>query len=155
MCLHARTRACVLTQIHASNGHVLQGRVDAARASAVEEGEESRAKAAAASMTLAGDIHAHRHTHTHAHTHKNTQTHTHTHTHTTVTSLTGDVAAIESSVRALKESLAAKMHDANRLISANDLRAREALEQVGGQFAVAIDSAQSTLALNTQVMSDL
>jgi predicted NBD/HSP70 family sugar kinase len=65
------------------------------------------------------------------------------------------VAAIESSVRALKESLAAKMHDANRLISANDLRAREALEQVGGQFAVAIDSAQSTLALNTQVMSDL
>jgi hypothetical protein len=66
-----------------------------------------------------------------------------------------EVAALESSMRALKESLAAKTHDSNRLIAANDLRAREALDQVAGQFTVAIESAQSSLALNTQVPSSL
>jgi hypothetical protein len=47
------------------------------------------------------------------------------------------------------------MHDANRLIAANDLKAREALEQAGGQLTVAMESAQSSLALNTQRLADL
>jgi vacuolar-type H+-ATPase subunit H len=69
--------------------------------------------------------------------------------------LTEQVEGLAGSVRGLKESFAAKMHDANKLIVASDLRAREALEQLGGQFTVAIESAQSTLALNTQRLADL
>ena len=65
------------------------------------------------------------------------------------------VEDLAGSVRGLKEALAAKMHDANKLIVANDSRAREALDQVGGQFTVAIESAQSVLALNTQRLADL
>ena len=69
--------------------------------------------------------------------------------------LTEQVEVLAGSVRGLKESFAAKMHEANKLIVASDSRAREALEQVGGQFTVAIESAQSTLALNTQRLADL
>jgi hypothetical protein len=69
--------------------------------------------------------------------------------------LAEEVAGLQGSVRGLKESLAAKMHDANRLIAANDLKAREALEQAGGQLTVAMESAQSSLALNTQRLADM
>lgn len=69
--------------------------------------------------------------------------------------LAEELAGLQGSVRGLKESLAVKMHDANRLIAANDLKAREALEQVGGQLTVAMESAQSSLALNTQRLADL
>ncbi len=69
--------------------------------------------------------------------------------------LAQELAELQGSVRGLKESLAAKVHDANRLIAANDLKAREALEQVGGQLTLAMESAQSTLALNTQRLADL
>ena len=69
--------------------------------------------------------------------------------------LAEELAALQSSVRGLKENLAARLLDTNRLISANDLKAREALEQYGGQLTVSMESAQSTLALNTQRLADL
>jgi hypothetical protein len=65
------------------------------------------------------------------------------------------VAALEGGVRGLKESLAAKIHDVNKLIAANDLRCREGLEQVSTAFTVTIESTQSTLALNAQRLAEL
>jgi hypothetical protein len=69
--------------------------------------------------------------------------------------LAEEVAALEGSVRGIKESVATRFHDVNKLIAANDLRGREGLEQVGGQFTLAIETTQSTLALNTQRLADL
>ena len=69
--------------------------------------------------------------------------------------LAEEVAALEGSVRGIKESLATKIHDCNKLIAGNDLRGREGIAHLESQFTVAIETAQSTLALNSQRLAEV